>query len=349
MLNQSLGRLQEVCRKLARHALLLNPMPSRLAPQSEVLWLRWKERKAAFSEAVRSASPPSCAGIKRSGTCMQSLRTHVAPFCFGHKNRKVTSGPGIMNDNPERLIPNMSITLQFPGRLEAAASKKVRPAPKWVLPAWSDPRIPFATLLTLYAILGCTILGFNRSPLQILLTIVAGCLLEMLFHRFFCISSKYIFTYQGKHFFNPSLFGIVASLTLGHGLYSSSPAYQWGGGLAMAVFLVTAALALFVFRVGRTALILSFLGFYAIATLIRAYLIRWHMPPEVLILGALTSPRFYLFTFYMITDPKTSMKGRKEQILWALAVVLVDLWLHTRESLSTLFYALFLVSAARLA
>jgi len=81
-------------------------------------------------------------------------------------------------------------------------------------------------------------------------------------------------------------------------------------------FLVTAALALFVFRVGRTALILSFLGFYAIATLIRAYLIRWHMPPEVLILGALTSPRFYLFTFYMITDPKTSMKGRKEQILW---------------------------------
>src|SRR5580700_2072910 len=267
----------------------------------------------------------------------------------------------------------------------AVASTKPLHASRWVLPTWKDPRIPFAALLTLYAILGCTILGFNRSPLQILLTIVAGCTLEMLFHWLFCghewivplsayiscvsialllnyshnyyllflpvffsISSKYIFTYQGKHFFNPSLFGIVAALTLGHGLYSSSPAYQWGGGLAMAVFLVTAALVLFVFRVGRTALILSFLGFYLVATLIRAYLIRWHMPPEVLILGALTSPRFYLFTFYMITDPKTSVKGRKEQILWALAVVLVDLWLHTRESLSTLFYALFLVSAARL-
>jgi Na+-transporting NADH:ubiquinone oxidoreductase subunit NqrB len=290
-----------------------------------------------------------------------------------------------MNDNPDRLISNMSITLQFHEKLEAAASKEVRPASKWVVPAWSDSRIPFATLLTLYAVLGCTVLGFNRSPLQILLTILAGCSLEMLFHWlfcghewivplsayiscvsialllnyshncyllflpvFFCLSSKYIFTYQGKHVFNPSLFGIVAALTVGHGLYSSSPAYQWGGGVAMAVFLVTAALALFVFRVGRTALILSFLGFYAIATLVRAYLIRWHMPPEVLILGALTSPRFYLFTFYMITDPKTSAKGRKEQILWALAVVLIDLWLHTRESLSTLFYALFLVSTARL-
>src|SRR5260370_2795824 len=116
----------------------------------------------------------------------------------------------------------------------------------------------------------------------------------------------------------------------------------------MAVFLVTAALALFVFRVGRAGLIVSVVGFYASARLIRGCLIRWHMPPEVLILGALTSPRFYLFTFYMITDPKTSMKGRKEQILWALAVVLVDLWLHTRESLSTIFYALFLASAARL-
>src|SRR5260370_20274221 len=287
--------------------------------------------------------------------------------------------------NANKISTNRSLTGEFPGRLEAAGSKKVAPASKWVLPAWSDPRIPFATLLTLYAILGCTVLGFNRSPLQILLTILAGCLLEMLFHWlfcerewivplsayiscvsialllnyshnyyllflpvFFCISSKYIFTYQGKHFFNPSLFGIVGALTLGHGLYSSSPAYQWGGSLAMAVFLVTAALALFFFPLGRTALILSFLGFYAIVTLVRAYLIRWHMPPEVLILGALTSPRFYLFTFYMFTDPKTSVNCRKKQILWALAVVLVDLWLHTRESLSTLFYALFLVSAARL-
>src|SRR6266446_6228790 len=90
MLNQSLRRLQEVCRKLARHALLLNPMQSRLAPQSEVLWLRWTKRNAVLFGTVPSAILPSCAGIKRWGTCMQSLRTRVAPFYFGHKNRKVT-------------------------------------------------------------------------------------------------------------------------------------------------------------------------------------------------------------------------------------------------------------------
>src|SRR6202040_1294042 len=90
MLNQSLRRLQEVCRKLARHALLLNPMPSRLAPQSEVLWSRMTERHAVLFETVLGAILSSRAGIKRWGTCMHSLRTHVAPFYFGHKNRKVT-------------------------------------------------------------------------------------------------------------------------------------------------------------------------------------------------------------------------------------------------------------------
>jgi len=244
----------------------------------------------------------------------------------------------------------------------AVASAKPLHASRWVLPSWKDPRIPFAALLTVYAILGCTVLGFNRIPGQILLTIAVGCPLDMLLHWlffrrewivplsayissisialllnyshnhyllflpvFFCVASKYIFTFHGQHVFNPSLFGVVAALLLGGGLFSSAPAYQWGGNIAMAAFLVTAALALFVFKVGRTPLILSFLVFYALATLLRAYLIRWHVPAEVLILGALTSPRFYLFTFYMMTDPKTSPSGTRAQVLRALVVVIVDL------------------------
>src|SRR5260370_3787235 len=102
---------------------------------------------------------------------------------------------------------------------------------------------------------------------------------------FFCIASKYIFTFHGKHVFNPSLFGVVAALLLGGGLFSSAPAYQWGGSIAMAEFLVTAALALFVFKVGPTALILTFFVFYTLATLLRAYLIMWHVSVELLVLG----------------------------------------------------------------
>jgi hypothetical protein len=249
----------------------------------------------------------------------------------------------------------------------------------------SDPRIPFATILTVYAVLGSTWLGFNRNPLQILLTVLVGCLMDMSFHWvlhrrglliplsayisslsialvlnyshnyyllflpvFFCIASKYVFTFQERHVFNPSLFGVVAALVVGGGLFSPAPAYQWGGMVLVSAFIATAGLALFVFRVQRGALIVSFLLFYSLQVLARAYVTRWHLPPEMLILGTLSAPTFYLFTFYMMTDPKTSLAKPRQQVLWALAIVLVDLWFHTRQSLYTLFFALFTLSAGRL-
>lgn len=254
----------------------------------------------------------------------------------------------------------------------------------WVIPRKNDPRIPFACILTAYAALGCTLLGFNRTPLQILLTVAAGCLLDMGLHWLFCnrerlvplsafismmsiglllnyshnyyllflpvfftIISKYVLTFLGRHVFNPSLFGLVCALLLGHGLYSSAPAYQWGGSWAVVAFMITAACALFVFRIGRTPLIVSFLFFYALQTLLRAYILRDHLPMRTMLLGTLTSARFYLFTFYMMTDPKTSPSETCKQVGWSFVIVLADLWFHTMESLSTLFYALFLVAAVR--
>lgn len=248
----------------------------------------------------------------------------------------------------------------------------------------TDPRLPFATILTIYAVLGCTWLGFNRNPIQILLTVTFGCLMDMAFHwlfrgrgllvpvsayisslsialllnyshnyyllflpLFFCIGSKYLLTFQGRHVFNPSLFGVVAALVLGGGLFSPAPAYQWGGTVLVAAFMVTAALALFVYRIQRGALIASFLFFYSLQVLLRAYITRYHLPPEVLVLGTLSAPSFYLFTFYMMTDPKTSLARPRQQVLWALAIVLVDLWFHTRQSLYTLFFALFTLSSGR--
>jgi len=254
----------------------------------------------------------------------------------------------------------------------------------WIVPQKGDLRIPFAWILTLYAVLGCTVLGFSRTPLQILLTVVAGCTLDSAFHWLFCkrerlvplsayismmsialllnyshnyyllflpvfftIASKYVVTFHGRHVFNPSLFGVVCALLIGKGLYSSAPAYQWGGSWALVAFMITAACALFLFRIGRTPLIVSFLFFYTLQTLLRAYILRDHLPMQTLILGTLTSARFYLFLFYMLVDPKTSPSGKWQQIGSAFAVVLIDLWFHTIESLYTLFFALFVMSTAR--
>ena len=56
------------------------------------------------------------------------------------------------------------------------------------------------------------------------------------------IGSKYLLTFRGRHVFNPSMFGVAASLLVGGDLISTAPAYQWGGTWAMSAFLVMAAL-----------------------------------------------------------------------------------------------------------
>ena len=247
-----------------------------------------------------------------------------------------------------------------------------------------DPRVPFAIILTTYVVMGTLWLGFNRSPQQILTTIAAGCVLDMALHWwlrkrellvplsayisalsiaillnyahdqwllflpiFLTIGSKYLFTFEGKHVFNPSLFGVAVTLLIAGHLISAAPAYQWGGTWAMSAFIVSAALALFVFRVGRGWLVGSFLVFYALQTALRAWIMRAHLPPEMLFLGTMTSPPFYLFTFFMITDPRTSPPTPKGQVLLALAITLVDLVLHKFQSVFTFFYAAFAVACAR--
>ncbi len=254
----------------------------------------------------------------------------------------------------------------------------------WEVPTRKDPRIPFATLLAVYAILGFTLLGFNRQWWQMALIVGSGCALEVIFswvftkrktvplsafisctslgillnysHHswvlffpvFLTIGSKYLLTFQGRHVFNPSMFGVAMSLLLSQELITAAPAYQWAGGsLTMSVFIATGALMLFVFRVGKGPLVISFLIFYALQTAIRAYVMRHHLPWQTLFLGTLESPPFFLFTFYMITDPATSPKSARGQIILALALTAIDGVLHFRESVYTFFYAALTVGTAR--
>ena len=254
----------------------------------------------------------------------------------------------------------------------------------WEWPKREDPRIPFALILTFYCVIGFSFLGFNRSPFQMLTLIVFGCLFDSVFsfflrgkrlvplsayisccslglllnysHHswmlffpvFMTIASKYIFTFQGKHIYNPSLFGVCTSLFLTNELVTAAPAYQWAGGeFTMSAFVLMLALSLFVFRIGRGWLIVSFLFFYMLQTALRAHLLRHHIPAEMLFIGTLSSPPFFLFTFYMMTDPATSPKTKWGQIGLGFAVALLDLYLHTKESVFTFFYAAFMIATGK--
>jgi Na+-translocating ferredoxin:NAD+ oxidoreductase RnfD subunit len=274
----------------------------------------------------------------------------------------------------------------FAGGRTTSTTPEMRRRPLQVagVPTWRDPRLAFAAILAIYLVLGCLFLGFNRSPSQILLTVGVACALEVALHAllrkrellfplsalitglslaillnyahdyfllalpvFLSIASKYVFTVDGKHHYNPSLFGVATTLLFAGNLITAAPAYQWGGTLAMSAFIITLALAGFVFRIGRGWLIASFLVTYAVQTALRAYLMRAHLPPEMLFLGTMTAAPFFLFSFFMLTDPRTSPETRGKQIAVGVAIALVDLVLHRFQSVFTFFYAAFAVATTR--
>ena len=254
----------------------------------------------------------------------------------------------------------------------------------WIVPKINDPRFPFAAVLTIYGIVGFSFLGFNRSWTQMLAIVSSGALLDMglswflrrkkivplsayisccslalllnyahaswvlLFPVLLTIGSKYALTFKGRHIFNPSMFGVSMSLLLSHELITAAPAYQWAGGdITVSLFMVMAAMTLFVVKIGKNWLIVSFLIFYALQTGFRAWFLRHHLPPEMLMLGTLTSPPFFLFVFYMLTDPATSPKSPKGQVLFAFVLTVVDLYLHVKESVFTFFYAALVMGAGK--
>ncbi len=134
------------------------------------------------------------------------------------------------------------------------------------LPAKNDPRLPVLLLQATFVTCGITFWGFNRSPAQVglilLICVTLDCLLHYLLRRktllvpisglitglglsvltnfshglwlaaippFFATASKYVFTVNGRHIYNPGLFGVIAALVLSDGMITPAPAYQWGG------------------------------------------------------------------------------------------------------------------------
>lgn len=246
-----------------------------------------------------------------------------------------------------------------------------------------DPRPWFALLLGTYVLCGLGFLGFARTPWQAALVVATAVAADWVLDRLLrgrggfpwsglitglglcllldygssvwlpmlppllAIGSKHLFTVDGRHVYNPALFGLIGGMAIGGGLVSPAPAYQWGGTWAVTMFLAGLALVVVMPKIGRGWLVGSFLVFYLAQTALRAWILRHHVPAEAIWLGTLSAPAFFLFTFYMLTDPATSPAKRGGQIGVAAAITVVDLLFHFRSSYYTLFYAAFTVQTAR--
>jgi len=162
-----------------------------------------------------------------------------------------------------------------------------------------DPRSPLISALSL------TILLRTGS---IWLSIAAAAL---------AIASKYLIRFQGKHLFNPANFGLVVVALLFSGAWISPG--QWGTAPIFAILLAGLG-GVVTGKAKRWDVSLAFLGFYAALIFGRAI---WLGDPLAIPGHQLQNGALLIFTFFMISDPKTTPNSRMGRIVYAALVATV--------------------------
>jgi enediyne biosynthesis protein E5 len=128
------------------------------------------------------------------------------------------------------------------------------------------------------------------------------------------IASKYVLRIGDKHIFNPAGFAIVV-LLVSHRDVWISPG-QWGTSLWFAA-LVTFFAILVLSAARRADMAVFFFASHAALLLGRAL---WLGDPLAIPLHQLESGSLLIFTFFMISDPKTSPDSAMGRFLFAFAV-----------------------------
>jgi enediyne biosynthesis protein E5 len=157
------------------------------------------------------------------------------------------------------------------------------------------------------------------------------------------ISSKYVLRYRGRHLWNPSNFGISALLFLA-GDAAASLSIQWGNYVPP-MLAIWALGAIIVWRVRRFHITATYVGSFLVFAFLRAWITGDPWQAEV---APLTGPEYQLFIFFMITDPKTTVRTVGGQCLVAFSIALVEMVLRLNQVIYAPFYALFLVGPTAL-
>src|SRR5918994_1160299 len=155
------------------------------------------------------------------------------------------------------------------------------------------------------------------------------------------IPSKYVLCVDGRHIWNPSNFGIVAMLVLAADTVASL-SVQWGNNL-LPVFVVWCFGSVIIYSLGRLHItatyVISFVAFAALRAAITGHPILSEVAP-------ITGPMYQLYIFFMITDPKTTVRPFRGQILVAFLVAAAEAALRLLEFVHAPYYALFIVGPA---
>ncbi len=221
---------------------------------------------------------------------------------------------------------------------------------------WRDPRLYQIASLSILLLYGLFWLDFDISIWQIVVTLGVAQLIQYAATRYFnlttfdpksalisslslclllrtndllvaafaaliAIGSKFVIRWNNKHVFNPTNLALVVILSSGLGWISPG---QWGH-VAWLGFLVACLGSLVVTRAARADVTLAFLTFYVGLLFARAL---WLGDPLTIPLHQIESGALLIFSFFMISDPKTTPDSRTGRIVYALLIALTALYIQ---------------------
>jgi enediyne biosynthesis protein E5 len=214
-----------------------------------------------------------------------------------------------------------------------------------ILESYERTALAIATAIGAELVMGRITYGKWPHPASAYITgISVGILVRspFLWPYFLCslisIATKYVLRLNGRHLWNPSNFGVSALLFLAPETVTLL-SIQWGNAVAPMAVIWLLGFAI-VWRVGRLHIsatyVASFLMFSFVRTMITG-------TPWLANVAPITGPMYQLFIFFMVTDPKTTVRSTRGQCIVVFLVALVEMFLRLAEVIYAPFYALFLV------
>jgi Na+-translocating ferredoxin:NAD+ oxidoreductase RnfD subunit len=152
------------------------------------------------------------------------------------------------------------------------------------------------------------------------------------------ITSKYVLRVKGRHIWNPSNFGISVMLFLAAETVASL-SIQWGNYLLPMVVIWVLG-SVIIWRLRRFHISGIYVASFLVFAMLRSYLTGSPWQAEV---APITGPMYQLFIFFMITDPKTTVRSKAGQCITVFVVALVEMILRLNQVVYAPFYALFFV------
>ena len=157
------------------------------------------------------------------------------------------------------------------------------------------------------------------------------------------VASKYALRARDRHLWNPSNFGLCALLLLAPATVAVL-SIQWGNRVwpLLEVWVLGGVI---LWRLKRLHVCAAYIASFLVLAVVRSAITG---VPWLASIAPITGPMYQLFIFFMITDPRTTVRRRPAQYAVVVVIAIVEMLLRLADVVYAPLYALFIVGPAAL-